>query len=130
MLLFNTYNIANDQTITSAQLEMSNGVLYPQERMNPTFEIVKTYRTLMSFSKGFNDNLSGPTIILRSFQDVYGILYFDLTNQEEELKVDQPSLNSNILCLVVQMLDLVRMLLFCMRKMSELRLNGKAVLKA
>lgn len=130
MLLFNTYNIANDQTITSAQLEMSNGVLHPQERMNPTFEKVKTYRTLMSFSKGFNGYLSGPTISLRSFQDLYGILYFDLTNQEEELKVDQPSLNSNILCLVVQMLDLVRMLLFCMRKISELRLNGKAVLKA
>ena len=53
MFLFNTYNIANNRSFTSAQLEMSNGIFYPQERMEPTMEIAKTYRTLMQYVKGF-----------------------------------------------------------------------------
>ena len=65
---------------------MSNRVFYLHERMEPTTDIAKTYRTLMQHVKAFNDYLSGPTIDLKSFQDLYGILYFDLTNQAEELK--------------------------------------------
>lgn len=48
MFLFNTYNIADGQTVTCTQIEVSNGVFYPQERMNPAIEIANTYRTLMS----------------------------------------------------------------------------------
>lgn len=51
MFLFNTHNIADGQTITYAQLELSNGVFYPREIMNPTVEIAKTYRTLMFIQK-------------------------------------------------------------------------------
>ena len=40
----------------------------------------------MQYVKGFNYYLSGPTIDLRSFQNLYGLLYFDLTRQEEEPK--------------------------------------------
>ena len=36
--------------------------------------------------KEFNDYLSASAIDLKKFQDLYGIPYFDLTNQEEELK--------------------------------------------
>ena len=34
----------------------------------------------------FNDYLSASTIDLKKFQDLYGIPYFDLTNQDEELQ--------------------------------------------
>ena len=40
----------------------------------------------MQYVKGFNDYLSGPSIDLKSFQNLYGLLNFDLTHQEEELK--------------------------------------------
>ena len=65
---------------------MSNDVFYPQERMNPTVGIAKTYRALISYTKGFIDYLSEPTISLKSLQDLLGILCFYLINQEEELK--------------------------------------------
>lgn len=86
MFVFNTYNIADNKTITRAQLELANGVFYPERVMDPTNEIGKAYRDLIEYTKGFNDHLSGPTIDLKSFQNLYGILYFDLTHQEEELK--------------------------------------------
>ena len=87
MYLFNTYNTAKKRSFTSAYLELSNGIFHRQERMEPTIEIAKTYRILMQYVKGFNDYLSGPSIDLKSFQNLYGLLYFDLlTHQEEELK--------------------------------------------
>ena len=86
MFLFNTYNIANGRTITSAQLELSNGTYYPQVVMNPTKNIAKTYRNLLSYNELFNEYLTYPAIDQKSFQDLYGILYFDLRNQEVELK--------------------------------------------
>ena len=85
-LVFNTYNIANNRTFTDVQLELSNGIYYPQERHNPTTEIVKTYRTLLGYRKEFNAHFTSPLISLKDFQSLYGILYFDLTNQEMELK--------------------------------------------
>lgn len=86
MFLFNTYNIANGRSFTDAQLELSNGIFYPQERLQPTTELSKTYRTLTEYEKGFNSYFSSPTIDLKSFKELYGMLYFDLTNQDTELK--------------------------------------------
>ena len=86
MFVFNTYNIANARTITSAQLELSNGVLYPERIINPTKDIAEAYRKLIEYNKGYNDYLSGPTINFKSFKDLYGILYFDLTHQNIQLK--------------------------------------------
>ena len=86
MFVFNTYNIANARTITSARLELLNGVFYPEMFMNPTNEMTKVFRELTEYNKGYNDNLTGPTINLKSFKDLYRILYFDLTHQKTALK--------------------------------------------
>ena len=86
MFVFNTYNIANARTITGAQLELSNGVLYPRRIINPTKDIAEAYRKLIEYNMGYNDYLSGSTINFKSFKDLYGILYFDLTYQETQLK--------------------------------------------
>ena len=77
MFLFNIFAIANHQTITNAQLELSNGVLYPQERMKRNKEVARAYRTLTRYSRQFNYVLSGPTINANIFKELYGILYFD-----------------------------------------------------
>ena len=92
MFLFNTYNIANARTITSARLELGNGVFYPDEVMDPTTNITEVYRELQQYNKGFNDYLTGPTINLKTFKDLYGILYFDLTKQKISLKEGNPKL--------------------------------------
>ena len=86
MFLFNTFNIANARTITSARLEVGSGVFYPDEVMDPTNNTTEVYRELQQYKKAFNDYLSGPTIDLKSFKDLYGILYFNLTKQKTSLK--------------------------------------------
>ena len=95
MFVFNTYNIANARTITSAQLELSNGVFYPETVRNPTTQMVKLHRELTEYNKGFNDHLTGSTIDLKTFKDLYGILYFDLTHQEPEVKEGETKLELN-----------------------------------
>ena len=84
--LFNTYNIANNRTFSNARLELSNGIFYPNEELKPDTEIVQAYRTLMEYQKDFNAYYISPTITLKSFQELYGLIYFDLRNQEEEIK--------------------------------------------
>ena len=92
MFVFNTYNIANARTITSARLQLANGVFYPEEAMDPTSDITEVYRELQEYNKGFNDHLTGPTINVKLFKDLYGILYFDLTKQKISLKEGNPKL--------------------------------------
>ena len=41
-----------------AQLQLIDGIYYPQERVN--HELAKTYRTLMQFSRAFNDQSDTP----------------------------------------------------------------------
>ena len=95
MFVFNTYNIANARTITSAQLMLGDGVVYPQIPMNPTTQMAKVHRQLAEYNKSFNDVMSGSTIDLKSFKDLYGILYFDLTHQEPEFKEGTTNLELN-----------------------------------
>ena len=54
--------------------------------MRPADELAKTYRTSLSYQKQFNFFFTSPTITLKTFQELYGILYFDLTAQETEVK--------------------------------------------
>ena len=86
MLLFNTYNIMKGRTFTKAQLELRNDVFFRLQIMNPTSEIAKTYRKLVEYQKQLNSYASKPLINLKSFEDLYGLLHFDLTNQEEEIR--------------------------------------------
>ena len=46
----------------------------------------RLYRALMSYSSAYNDFLAGPLINRVNFRNLYGIIYFDLRNQEEDVK--------------------------------------------
>ena len=46
----------------------------------------RLYRTLMSYNSGYNDFLSGSLIDRSNFRNLFGIIYFDLRNQEEDTK--------------------------------------------
>ena len=61
--MFDTLSVGSgNRQFTNVQLELSNGVFYPQERMEPHREVARINRTLMRYSRQFNDYLRGPTI--------------------------------------------------------------------
>ena len=46
----------------------------------------RLYQELMSYSAAYNDVLSGPIIDRTNFRNLFGILYFDLRNQSDDIK--------------------------------------------
>ena len=46
----------------------------------------RLYRALMSYSSANNNFLTGPLIDLLNFRQLFGIIYFDLRNQEEDVE--------------------------------------------
>ena len=83
---FNTFSIgANQRYFSKAQLEVNSSMHYPQLEMTAQEES-RLYRALMSFNSGYNDFLSGPLIDRANFRNLFGMIYFDLRNQEEDIK--------------------------------------------
>ena len=83
---FDTFAIGtNDRYFTKAQLEVNNSIYYPQLEMTAD-EKSRLYRALLSFNSAYNDFLSGPLITRDNFKKIFGMLYFDLRNQEEDVK--------------------------------------------
>ena len=83
---FKTFAIgANARYFAKAQLEVNNSIYYPQLEMTSDEES-RLYRALMAFNSGYNDFLSGPLIDRANFKNLFGIIYFDLRNQEEDVK--------------------------------------------
>ena len=83
---FDTFSIgANNRYFSKAQLEVNNSIYYPQLEMT-TDEESRLYRALISFSSGYNDFLSGPLIDRANFKNLFGMIYFDLRNQDEDVK--------------------------------------------
>lgn len=131
MFLFNTYNITNNRTITSCQLELSNGVYYPQERLEPTTQLAKTYRTLLGYNQGFVSHVTSPSIDMDTFKDLYGLIYFNLTNQEEEMKTGSTKIDFRYtLSNTPNAAHLIYTLLLYEEEVSVNVVNGKVVLQA
>ncbi|PFX12016.1 hypothetical protein AWC38_SpisGene24094 [Stylophora pistillata] len=85
MFVFNTFNTTNARTFTKAQLRLTNGGFYPKQQLDPTTQLNRAYCYLAEYMKFVNDYLSGPTIDIKQFQNLYGILYFDLSYQDPGL---------------------------------------------
>ena len=83
---FNTFAVGTaNRYFTKAQLEVNNSIYYPQLEMTSDEES-RLYRALLSFNSAYNDFLSGPLITRDNFKKIFGMLYFDLRNQEENVK--------------------------------------------
>ena len=83
---FKTFDIgANNRYFSGAQLEVNNSIYYLQLEMTINEES-RLYRALMSYSSAYNDFLAGPLIDRVNFRQLFGIIYFDLRNQEEDVK--------------------------------------------
>ena len=82
---FGLSTIGGDQSFARAQLEINNSNYYPQLEYSSATKS-RLYRALMTYSSAYNDFLSGPLIDPDNFDNTFGVLYFDLRNQEEDLK--------------------------------------------
>ena len=82
---FGISKIGENRGYARAQLEMNNSMFYPQLEFSST-EKSRLYRALMSFSSAYNDVLSGPIIDRTNFNNLFGLLYFDLRNQRDDVK--------------------------------------------
>ena len=82
---FGISNIGGNRGYARAQLEMNNSMFYPQLEFSSTEES-RLYRALMSYSSAYNDVLSGPLIDRTNFKNLFGLLYFDLRNQGDDVK--------------------------------------------
>ena len=77
--------IGGNRSYARAQLEINNSIFHPQLEFSSTEES-RLYRALMSFSSAYNDVLSGPIIDRTNFRNLFGLLYFDLRNQRDDVK--------------------------------------------
>ena len=77
--------MGGNRSFIRAQLEINNSMYYPQLEFSSTSES-RLYRALMSYSSAYNDVLSGPIIDRLNFKNLFGLLYFDLRNQGEDVK--------------------------------------------
>ena len=82
---FGLNKVGGDQGFARAQVEINNSIYYPQLELSSAEES-RLYRELMSYSSAYNDVLSGPIIDRTNFKNLFGILYFDLRNQSEDIK--------------------------------------------
>ena len=82
---FGLSKVGTDQDFARAQLEINNSMFYPQLELSSTEES-RLYRALMSYSSAYNDVLSGAIIDRTNFRNLFGILYFDLRNQGDDIK--------------------------------------------
>ena len=82
---FGLNKVGGNQGFARAQVEINNSIYYPQLELSSTEES-RLYRALMSYSAAYNDVLSGPIIDRTNFKNLFGVLYFDLRNQSEDIK--------------------------------------------
>ena len=82
---FGLNKVGGDQGYARAQLEINNSMFYPQLEFSAAEE-TRLYRALMSYSSAYNDVLSGPIIDRTNFKNLFGLLYFDLRNQGDDVK--------------------------------------------
>ena len=81
-----TFSIANGKNLTSIQLEMGAGHFFPPQSIIPSTERSLIYRMLMDYNKSYNDYLTGSQLDRDLFENLYGIIYFDLRNQPEIMR--------------------------------------------
>ena len=79
---FKTFSIGANNRVFSRELEVNNSILYPNIELTSEEES-RLYRNLLKYNNAYNDTLSGSLIDRANFRNLFGIIYFDLRNQED-----------------------------------------------
>ena len=85
-------NAANaNSSLSSCRLEYGNNVFYPELEYDGDSKI-RIYNDLMSYAFRKNDYNTGTQLQLHNFTRLYGLIYFDLTYQKENVTRDPKQL--------------------------------------
>ena len=98
IFVFDTNSIANqDPTVyfSRAQLVVNNSKYYPELPVNAD-EKTKLYRALMEYNGTYTqDKICGSLINRDNFDKLFGVLYFDLRKQDDDLIDASVTINFN-----------------------------------
>ena len=85
--LFDTFNVGDNQKLVSCQLEVGNGNKYPENEYNPSTEVSRVFRDVHKYSYIENEYQGDGTLLNRAnFTTIFPFIYFDLRNQELDIK--------------------------------------------
>ena len=85
-------NAANaNSSLSSSRLEYGNNVFYPELEYDGDSQI-RIFNDLMSYAFRKNDYNTGTQLNLHNFTALYGLLYFDLSYQKEDITRDPKQL--------------------------------------
>ena len=96
IFVFDTNSIgANNVHFSRAQLVVNNSKYYPELSVNAN-EKTKLYRTLMEYNGTYTqDKICGSLINRDNFDKLFGVLYFDLRKQDDDLIDASVTINFN-----------------------------------
>ena len=84
--LYNTFSLANNRNISRCYLEVGNGNEYPDIHFKPATEPARVFREVMNYVYANNDFQGGTLLNRSNFENLFPLLYFDLTKQKIDLK--------------------------------------------
>ena len=88
--IFDTFklNAANaNSTLATCRLECGNGVFYPELDYDSESQS-RIFSDLMNYSWKKNDYNTGTQLNIANFKRLYGLIYFDLSYQPEQITRD------------------------------------------
>ena len=84
--LYDTFSISsNDRKITDCQLEIANGIEYPEVQYTPNSDISRIYRDVLKYVHLNNDYQGGTLLKRANFESLFPFLYLDLTKQKLDI---------------------------------------------
>lgn len=86
IFLFNTFNVANDMKLQSAQLEVANGNFNPEKIYTPSTEMARVYNDVLCYNYSCFDTTVGSQLTRQNFEKLFSFLYFDLRYQKLDVK--------------------------------------------
>ena len=92
--LFDTFKLNNADdasSLSSCRLEYGNNTFYPELEYDSDSKI-RIFNDLMSYSFRKNDYNSGTQLNIANFTSLYGLIYFDLSYQKENITRDPKQL--------------------------------------
>ena len=92
--IFDTYklNAADaNSSLTTCRLEYGNGIFYPETEYDSESK-VRIFNDLMSYSDRRTDYNSGTQLNLSNYNDLFPIIYFDLSYQADKVTRDPKQL--------------------------------------
>ena len=84
--LFDTFDVAGNQKLTSCYLEVGNGNRYPENEYLPSTEMSRIYRDVLKYVHATNDYKGGSLLSRSNFGNFFSFIYFDLENQKQDVK--------------------------------------------